>query len=55
MEVSEFIKKHEFKDQTSLLAMADKQNEQDEKDLARSVLSRSSRSLNELVNQTPGK
>ena len=51
MEVSEFIKKHEIKDQTSLLALADEQNEQGKKDLARFVLSRSSRSLDELVNQ----
>ena len=40
MEVSEFIKKHEIKDQTSLLAMADEQSEQGKKDLAQFVLSR---------------
>ena len=52
IDVSEFITKHEIKDQTSLLAMANEQNEQGKKDLAQYVLSRSSRSLDELLQQT---
>ena len=52
IEVSEFITKHEIKDQTSLLATANEQYEQGKRDLAQFVLSRSSKSLDELVQQT---
>ena len=52
IEISEFITKHEIKDQTSLLAIANEQNQEGKKDLAQFVLSRSSRSLDELIDQT---
>ena len=52
IEVLEFITKHEIKDQTSLLAIANRQNEQGKKDLAQFVLSHSSRSLNAMIDQT---
>ena len=52
MEVLEFIKKHDIKNQTSFLVLAHEQNEQGKKNLARFILSLSSRSLDELENQT---
>lgn len=52
IDVSEFIVKHDIKNQTALLATASEQNEEGKKDLAKFVLSRSSKSLDELVQQT---
>ena len=52
IDVSEFIQKHDIKDQTSLLAIANTQKEQGKKDLAQYVFSRSSRNIDELIKQT---
>ena len=52
IDVSEFIHKHDIRDQTSLLAVANDQQEEEKKDLANYALSRSSKSLDELIQQT---
>jgi hypothetical protein len=52
IDVSEFIQKHNIKNQTTLLALANEQKEEGKKDLAQYVLSRSSKSLDELILQT---
>ena len=52
IEVSEFITKHNIKDQTPLLAIGNEKNEEGKEDLAQFVLPRSLRPLDELVEQT---
>ena len=52
IDVSEFMHKHDIRDQTSLLAVANDQQEEGKKDLANYALSRSSKSLDELIQQT---
>ena len=52
IDMSEFIQKHDIRDQTSLLAIANNQREEGKKDLACFVLSRSFKSLDELIKQT---
>ena len=52
IDVSEFIHKHDIRDQTSLLAVANDQQEEGKKDLANYALSWSSKSLDELIQQT---
>ena len=50
--MAEFIVKQEIKSETKLLAIANEQREEGKKDLADFVLSRSSKSLNDLIQQT---
>ena len=52
VEVSEFIVKTGIKDETALLGIANEQSMEGKKDLANFVLCRSSKSLNELIQQT---
>ena len=52
IDVSEFIHKHDIRDQTSLLAVANDQQEEGKKDLANYALSWKSKSLDELIQQT---
>ena len=52
IDVSEFIQKHNIKDQTSLLAIANNQKEQGKKDLVQYGFSHSSRNIDELIKQT---
>ena len=52
IDVSEFICKHDKREQTSLFAVANAQHEEGKKDLANFALSRSSKSLDELIQQT---
>ena len=52
IEVSEFIVKNNIKNETALLAIADAQSVEGKKDLANYVICRSSKSLNELIQQT---
>ena len=52
IDVSELIVKYNIKNQTELLAIANEQKEEGKKDLAGFVLSRSSKSPDELVQQT---
>ena len=50
--VSEFIHKHNIRNQTTFLAVANAQQEEGKKDLANYALSRSKKSLDELIQQT---
>lgn len=52
IEVSEYILKNNIKSQTALLAIANEQRVEGKKDLAQFVLTRSSKSLDELIQQT---
>ena len=52
LEVAEFIVEHEIKSETELLAVANEQNEEGKKDLADFVLSRNSKGLHDLIEQT---
>ena len=52
LEVAEFIVKHEIKSETELLAVANEQSEEGKKDLAHFVLSRNSKGLHDLIEQT---
>ena len=52
IDVSEFIHKHDIRDQTYFLAVANAQREEGKKDLANYALSRSLKSLDELIQQT---
>ena len=52
IDVSEFIHRHDIRDQTSFLAVANAQQEEGKKDLANYALSRSVKSLDELIKQT---
>jgi len=52
MEVADFIVEHEIKSETELLAVANEQRDEGKKDLAEFALSRSSKNLTELINQT---
>ena len=52
IEVSEFIVKNDIKNETALLAIANEQSVEGKKDLANYVLCRSSKGLNEVIQQT---
>ena len=52
LDVAEFLVKNQIKSETELLAVANEQNEQGKKDLASYVISRNSKSLKELIQQT---
>ncbi len=52
LEVAEFIVEHEIKSETELLAVANEQSEEGKKDLADFVLSRNSKGLHDLIEQT---
>ncbi len=52
LEVAEFIVEHEIKSETELLAVANGQSEEGKKDLADFVLSRNSKGLHDLIEQT---
>ena len=52
LEVFDFIVKEEIKTETELLAVANEQRQEGKKDLANFVLSRTSKSLNDLIEQT---
>ena len=52
IDVSEFIHKHNIRNQTTFLAVANAQQEEGKKDLANYALSRSKKSLDELIQQT---
>ncbi len=52
LEVSDFIVEKQIKSETELLAIANEQREEGKKDLADFVLSRNSKSLNDLIKQT---
>ena len=52
IDVSEFIHKHSIRNQTTFLAVANAQQEEGKKDLANYALSRSKKSLDELIQQT---
>ena len=54
IDVSEFIHKHNIRNQTTFLAVANAQQEEGKKDLANYALSRSKKSLDELIQQTWG-
>ena len=52
LEVAEFIVKHEIKSETELLAVVNEQSEEGKKDLVHFVLSRNSKGLHDLIEQT---
>ena len=52
LEVSDFIVKEEIETETEVLAVANEQRQEGKKDLANFVLSRTSKSLNDLIEQT---
>ncbi len=52
IEVSEFVKEHNINNETSLLAVANEQQQAGKKDLAAFLLSRTQKQVNELISTT---